>query len=106
MSATLSAATWAAIGAIAAVGTSVYSADQQRSNANRANDIARANAKKNQQLTEEATNRANAKKPDIGALLAANMLSAKAGNASTMLTGPTGIDASQLTLGKNSLLGS
>ena len=106
MAAGLSAATWAAIGVIAAAGTAAYSADQSRSNANRANDLAKANAKKNLQLTDEANNRANAKTPDIGAMLAANMLSAKAGNASTMLTGPTGVDASQLTLGKNTLLGS
>jgi hypothetical protein len=106
MSATLTAATWAAIGVIAAAAGTAYTADQSRSAANRANDIAKANAKKNLQLQDEATNKANAKSPDVLAMMAANMLSAKSGNASTMLTGPTGVDAGQLTLGRNSLLGS
>lgn len=46
-------------------------------------------------------NRANRKAPDIGSLLAGNA----AGGGSTMLTGPAGVNAGSLSLGKNTLLG-
>jgi hypothetical protein len=63
-------------------------------------------ATKQADLAEQANNRANAKSPDITAVLSANEQSAKGGQSSTMLTGPTGVDMSQLNLGKNTLLGS
>lgn len=46
-----------------------------------------------------------AKAPDVNALLAAAQEAAKGGPSSTMLTGPSGIDPSALTLGKSTLLG-
>ena len=100
------AATWLAIGsaATAAVGTA-YSTDQARKGANNANDLSKANALKNQQAADEANNAANARSPDGAAAAARNAMSAQAGQSGTMLTGPSGIDATQLTLGKQTLLG-
>ena len=62
-------------------------------------------ADKQATMAEQANNRANAKSPDIGAMLSSNQLAAKGGQSSTMLTGPQGVDTSQLNLGKNTLLG-
>lgn len=103
------AATWLAIGAgVAAAGTvaSVVQGDKARSSQNKANDAAKAAAQTNAQQADEANNRANGKSPDSAASMAANILAGKAGQSGTMLTGPQGIDPTQLTLGKNTLLGS
>ena len=54
---------------------------------------------------EQATNKANQKRPDIAGALASAMLAGKAGSSGTMLTGPGGIDPSALQLGKSTLLG-
>ncbi len=54
---------------------------------------------------EDATNKANAKRPNVDALYSANEQSAKGGPSGTMLTGPGGVDPSSLTLGRNTLLG-
>lgn len=62
-------------------------------------------ANKQATLAEQANNRANAKTPDIGAMMSSNEQAAKGGQSSTMLTGPQGVDMSQLNLGKNTLLG-
>ena len=56
-------------------------------------------------LQQQAMNRQNQKTPDVGAMLSANAQQAKGGQSGTMLTGPTGVDASSLSLGKNTLLG-
>ena len=100
-----SAATWMAITAATAVATTAYTVDNSRKTSNKANDLAKANALKNQQAQDEANNRANARGPDSSALMAANMLAAKAGQSGTMLTGPSGVDPTSLTLGKTSLIG-
>ena len=102
------AATWAAIGAsAAAVGATVAikGADTARRMGNQANDAAKANALKTEQDAERATNRANAKTPDVAAMMAANALAGSSGQSGTMLTGPGGVDPSLLTLGKSTLLG-
>ena len=62
-------------------------------------------AKKTADLQDQAVNKANAKKPNLASLYQDNSLSGKAGIAGTMLTGPTGVDRSSLTLGKTTLLG-
>jgi hypothetical protein len=108
MSFGLSAVAVAEIGAaIAAAGTaySAYSSNQAGMLQNRAMQQAQAAAKKNSMLADEANNQANAKSPDTSAILAANLAAGKQGAAGTMLTGPGGIDPTQLTLGKSSLLG-
>lgn len=100
------AATWLAIGtAAASATTAVVTSDQARKAQNTATDQARANALATQQDADVANNKANARAPDSAALMSANMLAGANGQASTMLTGPGGIDPSQLTLGKTSLLG-
>jgi hypothetical protein len=53
-----------------------------------------------------AQNAANMKAPDILSILQRAALASKAGVGSTMLTGPGGVQPSQLNLGKTSLLGS
>ena len=93
--------------AVSATGTgySVYAgernADMQRSAQRNAQRQAEAAAKSN----EEAVNRANMKRPNVNAILAAAQNASKSGVGSTMLTGPTGVDQSALSLGKSTLLG-
>ncbi len=92
--------TYAAFAAISAY-TAVKSQDTQRRVGNQAKDAAQANALQ----SEQATNRANARKPDSAAAMAAAILAGKSGQSGTMLTGPQGVDASTLMLGKATLLG-
>lgn len=99
------AATWMAVSAGATAAVSIYSADQNRKLQNRAQDQAREQARSQQIAADEANNKANAKSPDSAALMAANLLASKNGQAGTLLTGPGGIDASTLKLGKTSALG-
>lgn len=73
-------------------------AEQKKNNA-----ASLALAKKQADLADQASNRANAKTPNIAALLAGNQ--APGGVGSTMLTGSGGVDTSKLTLGRNTLLG-
>jgi len=73
--------------------------------ANRSSQQAQANADKQMKSADEATNRANQKRPDTSAILGAAQQAGKAGASGTMLTGPTGIDPSTLQLGKSTLLG-
>lgn len=108
MSFGFAAATWAAIGATAAVAGTVVAvkgADSARRTGNQANDAAKANALKTQQDAERANNKVNAKSPNTSALMAANLMAGKLGQGGTLLTGPQGIDPAQLTLGKPALLG-
>lgn len=97
-----------AVSAVAGVATAygAYTGYQ----ANKANQQQRAYQKtalemsrKQADLADQANNKANAKTPDILALLAANK--SPGGVGSTMLTGPGGVDTSKLTLGRNTLLG-
>ena len=69
-----------------------------------AQEEAKQQALKQETLSDQATNRANQKKPDISAILSAAQQASKSGG-STMLTGPGGIDPNALTLGKTNLLG-
>lgn len=73
--------------------------------ASRSAQQAQANADKQMKSADEATNRANQKRPDTSAILGAAQQAGKAGASGTMLTGPTGIDPSTLQLGKSTLLG-
>lgn len=84
---------------------SAYSADQGRKASNTATDRARENATKAGQEQDRQVNKANAKAPDVNALLSAAQQQASGGPSSTMLTGPMGVNPAQLTLGKSTLLG-
>jgi hypothetical protein len=79
---------------------------QQQSKATKAAGAQAAEASKMQaDQAEQQFNRQNMKRPDVGAIMASNTLSAKGGNAGTMLTGPGGVDPNALQLQKNTLLG-
>jgi hypothetical protein len=95
---------FSAIAAVAAVATA-YNGMEQRKDAKAAAAQATANAKKTASAAERDTNAANAKAPDVASLLSGNQQAATGGAGSTMLTGPSGVDPTALTLGKNTLLG-
>jgi hypothetical protein len=63
----------------------------------------RAEAQAN--LADQANNRANKKRPNVGAKLEANQAAGSKGAGSTMLTGPGGVDSGSVSLGRNTLLG-
>ncbi len=109
MSMGISAVAWAGIAVASATAYSAYSASQNAAKANATQQQAMQQAKgiADQQATvqTEQINKANAKSPDVGALLSANAQAAKGGQSGTMLTGPGGIDPNTLSLSKSSLLG-
>lgn len=76
--------------------------DAQRSAA----EAAVRSSERQADLAYNATQRGQARAPDVGAMLAGNQQAAKGGGSSTMLTGPGGVDPSSLNLGRNTLLGS
>jgi len=69
----------------------------------RANNLAREDARKAADQADQAANKANRKGPDIAALMAGNAMTKGVG--STMLTGPQGVSTANLSLGRNQLLG-
>lgn len=93
------------VSALAGGAAAAYSANKQAGAQRDATNQANANAKKTADAAEQATNKANQKSPDSDALLSANLTAGQTGQSSTMLTGPTGVDPSLLTLGKTTLLG-
>ncbi len=95
----------AAVAAVAGTAYSVYSGERANSMQIDANNKAQEAAKKQESLADQANNRASQKKPDTLAILDAAQNMNK-GITGTMLTGPSGVDAAQLQLGKNTLLGS
>ena len=62
-------------------------------------------AERQANLADQANNRANKKRPNVGARLEANQAASTAGAGSTMLTGPGGVDTGSISLGRNTLLG-
>lgn len=98
-----------AIAAVTAVTStmaySAYTSNQASKRQAAAQREATAQAEKQAVQAEREFNRANAKKPNVGAIVASNQQAALSGQAGTMLTGPTGIDPTKLELGKNTLLG-
>lgn len=93
------------ISALAGAGAAAYSANKAEKAQDNATNQATANAKATADAAAQANNKANQKKPDSDALLSANIAAGQNGLASTMLTGPYGIDPNTLTLGKTTLLG-
>lgn len=99
---------------IAAVATTymIYSGERANRNQEKQLELQRqaqadalAQQKKADKMAEEATNKANAKRPDAGAIMAAAEQSAMAGDMSTMLTGSTGVKPEDMMLGRKTLLG-
>jgi hypothetical protein len=85
------------IGGLANAGASAYSANKQAKAAAAAVQKPEPPPQASKQPKREAAVTANA--------AAAGMGGAMAGNSSTFLTGPQGVDPSTLNLGRNSLLG-
>jgi len=116
MAGTISATTAALIAAgvgAAGVGAGLYTGQQAAQGQKQALQAQKAAQKQGiqqalstQRQGEIAQNAANMKAPDISAILQRAALAAKAGVGSTMLTGASGVNPSQLNLGKTSLLGS
>lgn len=95
-----------AVTAAATVGASIYSGRKQEKQARAASEQAQRNADNQAKAAEEATNKAEQKTANAAARLDEAALAGKSGVSGTMLTGPQGVDPSQLMLGKNTLLGS
>lgn len=106
----------AIVTAAAAVGGTVMSAVQGSKQAdaqekalksqNTAQGEAKAAALSTARKADLAQNEANQKTPDIASILARAAKDSKGGIGSTMLTGPSGVNPGQLSLGGTSLLGS
>jgi len=101
----------ASIAAIAALGSSVYSGQQQAKAAKRSAGLqreamAQAEAQTMSQMEQsrQAQRKANAKRPNVAALLATAQEASTTGPASTMLTGPGGTSSAP-ALGRTNLLG-
>lgn len=93
------------IASVAGAGLSYIQGQQQASQQKKAMQEAKVANEKTLAAADQEMNRKNAKQPNTAALAAANAQAAQQGNAGTSLTGPTGVDSSQLLLGKNTLLG-
>ncbi len=104
----------------AALAISAYSAYSQNQNAKKAHSQqqqalsqqesaqrqAEQNALKQEKAADEANNAAAMKSPDTAAMMSSAMLSGRAGQSGTMLTGPQGVSPKALSLSKNTPLGS
>lgn len=95
----------AAIAAAVGTGYSIYAGERAASRQQEASAQAAKNAQQTADQADQAMNRANQKKPNVAGMLSANQQSAKSGVSGTMLTGPSGVNPVDLTLGKNTLLG-
>jgi hypothetical protein len=91
--------------AVAGTALSYKQGQDQKKAAKSAAQFAEQQATKQAKDADMAFNRSNQKKPNAGAMLAANQQAALAGQAGTMLTGPMGAMPDQTQLGKNTLLG-
>jgi hypothetical protein len=114
MSGALAATIIAGVGAAAAVGSTAYAikagGDQQDAQQqslkqqNTAQQKAESASLSNQRKSQVAQGAVNQKTPDVASILARAATAGNAGQSSTMLTGPGGIDPSGLNLGKGSTL--
>ena len=93
--------------AIAAAGTgySMYAGERTADMQKRAQRQALADSRAAAQSADEANNRANQKRPNANAILAAAQQAAKGSMGGTLLTGPQGANLGEMSLGKSTLLG-
>ena len=89
----------------ASTGYSIYQGERAVNMQDDAQRLSRAQARQTAQSADEATNRANQKRPNANAILAAAQQAAKGGMGGTLLTGPQGVNTGELSLGKSTLLG-
>lgn len=73
-------------------------------NQNTAQQKAEGASLSNQRKSETAQNSVNQQTPDVASILQRAATSGNAGQSSTMLTGPGGVDPSSLNLGKGATL--
>lgn len=99
-----------ATAAVAGTAYNIYQgqqmADQQQQANQRqaaAQNEARTAAEKQQSLSEQAVNKANAKQADVSSVMAAAQEAGK--GSGTLLTGPQGTNVADMNLGKSTLLG-
>ena len=89
----------------AGTGYSIYEGERTAGAQEKAQRLSMAEAQKTARAADEATNRANQKRPNANAILAAAQQAAKGGMGGTLLTGPQGVNTGELSLGKSTLLG-
>ena len=95
----------ATVAAVAGTSYAVYSGERAHREGQDAMNQAKINQAKTESLADQAMNKANPKRPNTGAALSSLQQAAAGGPSGTMLTGPSGVDASTLQLGKSTLLG-
>ena len=105
MSAVAAAAIVGAIAMVANTGYSIHEGERSAAVQNRSQRQALANSRATAQSADEANNRANQKRPNANATLAAAQQAAKGGMGGTLLTGPQGVNPGEMSLGKSTLLG-
>lgn len=86
-------------------GSQADKAKKDKKQAKSAMEQAQKNADAAAKQADEDFNRANQKRPDTNAILAAAQDSVRGGTSGTMLTGAQGVDPETLKLGKTTLLG-
>ena len=91
--------------ALVDTGYSIYEGERSAAAQDRAQRQALANSRAAAQSADEANNRANQKRPNANALLAAAQQAARGGVGGTLLTGPQGVNPGEMSLGKSTLLG-
>lgn len=91
--------------AAASTAYSAYTQKEAAADQRDAQNKATAEAEKNAKLADEASNRANQRRPDVNSIMSAAGQAARGGASGTMLTGPQGAGADAASLGKTSLLG-
>lgn len=91
--------------AAAGTGYSIYEGERSAAAQNRSQRQALADSRATAKAADEATNRANQKRPNANAILASAQQAAKGGMGGTLLTGPQGVNPGEMSLGKSSLLG-
>ena len=113
MSAVVTAIVAATAVAAAGIGYSIYAGEQGKKAQERAMSEQRTaqqraamEAEKQAMKSEQAMRRASQQTPDVAGIMAAAQEGAAGGPSATMLTGPQGVDPSQLSLGRSTLLGS
>lgn len=78
---------------------------QAAETAQKAEAAAEAATKSATDKADQANNRINAKRPDMGGVQSSIDQMAKGGQSGTLLTGPGGVDPKTLLLGRTTLLG-
>lgn len=84
---------------------SIYSGERAASAQEKAQRQATDSASAQAKSADEAQNKANQRRPDTSAIMAAAQQSGVSGQSGTMLTGTSGIGQDALKLGKSTLLG-